>query len=297
MKKADYFEKKNNSVQCQLCPHVCKIKESDVGLCAARINKNNQLYTLTYARTSSKHLDPIEKKPLYHFKPRSLVYSVGSMGCNLACPFCQNWEISQYKNDFDESKLESIVEAMTLKTLPEELVLEAKMLKEQGNMGIAYTYNEPFIWYEYIKECTKKAKENDLANIFVTNGYVLSKPLKDLLPFIDAMNIDLKGFSDDIYKKLGGRLNPVKKTIEKVAKSKCHLEITYLMVPGLNDDLDLFEQLVNWLADTCSEDVPMHISRYFPQYKYNFESTSADLMREANKIASKRLNYVYLGNV
>lgn len=273
------------------------IHEGEVGFCFIRHNRQGELYALTHSRISSKNLDPIEKKPLYRFYPGSYIYSIGGLGCNLGCPFCQNWQIARVKDFYIGSEPEKQIEKNTFEMKPEELVEIAVSLKDQGNIGIAYTYNEPFIWFEYLKACMSLAREAGLKNVLVTNGYVTMKPLKELLPYIDAMNIDLKGFSDDIYRQLGGRLAPVKNTIKTVAKSNCHLEVTNLIVTNLNDDLELFEEMVDWLAETAGQEVPFHISRYFPTYKYEQPPTDIRLMEKAAQIASSKLKNVYLGNV
>jgi pyruvate formate lyase activating enzyme len=295
--KADYFIKKDNALLCTLCPQACLIHEGKTGLCSVRYNKGQDLYALTYSRISSQNLDPVEKKPLNHFYPGSYIFSIGSMGCNLGCPFCQNWQIAKFKDFYPGEETRKIIDEQTYKLKPQELINKALSLKDQGNIGIAYTYNEPFIWFEYVKDCAILARKAALKNVLVTNGLVFPKPLKEILPFIDAMNIDLKGFSQSIYSRLGGKLAPVKNTIKTVANSNCHLEVTSLLVTGLNDDLALFKDMIDWLADVAGSDTPLHISRYFPAYKYNQPPTAVPLIEKAAEIASKKLKYVYLGNV
>lgn len=295
--EANYYAKKDDAVLCSLCPQACLIHDGKVGLCSVRFNKGGKLYALSYSRISSQHLDPIEKKPLYHFYPGSNIYSVGGSGCNLGCPFCQNWQIAQVKDYYPEGDPQEIVKDGTSELKPEELVKQALALKDQDNIGIAYTYNEPFIWFEYLKDCAVLAKEAGLKNILVTNGYVSKKPLMEILPLIDAMNIDLKGFSDYIYRQLGAKLAPVKNTIKTVANSNCHLEITNLLVTNLNDDMELFREMVSWIADTCGIDTPFHISRYFPTYKYTQPATSRESMQTAAAFASGKLRNVHLGNI
>lgn len=297
MFEAEYYINKDGAVFCTLCPQACIIDREKVGLCSVRYNHEGKLYALSYQRISSKNLDPIEKKPLNRFYQGSYIYSIGSVGCNLGCPFCQNWEIAQVKDFFAGHAPQKVINDSTFSLKSEELIKIADELKDKGNIGIAYTYNEPFIWFEYLKDCVIKARAKGLKNVLVTNGYINPKPLKEVLPYIDAMNIDLKGFSNDIYLQSGAKLNPVKKTIKTVSGSKCHLEITHLVVTNLNDDISLFEQMVDWIKDNTGSETPLHISRYFPSYKYAEQPTDKEYLDKAYDIASKKLKYVYLGNV
>lgn len=249
-----------------------------------------------YGRASSGHLDPIEKKPLYHFHPGSRIYSIGSLGCNLACPWCQNWSIAQPVDSFKDAAPEDAIAIYTDKITPDQAVSTAKQYAPMGNIGIAYTYNEPFTWYEFIRDTAPLVKEAGMYNVLVTNGYVLNQPLRELIPFIDAMNIDVKGFSEAFYRKLGGHLKPVMKTAE-FAKQHCHIEITNLIIPGLNDSREDIGKLVDWIASALGKDTPLHFSRYFPSYKSAINPTPIDTLLLAKEIAKKRLDYVYLGNV
>ncbi len=278
-----FFEKHNDKIRCFLCPHNCIIAEDQFGLCSVRTNKDGTLKTINYGEVTAIANDPIEKKPLYHFKPGKNVLSVGSFGCNFSCDFCQNYSIAQYK-------------ANSQYLSPEGLITECLNLED--NIGIAFTYNEPSIWYEYVYEASKRLKERDpRANVvLVTNGYIETEPLLKLLPYIDAMNIDLKSFEQDYYKKIcGGRLEPVLTTIEN-AIGECHVEVTTLLVNGLNDSKEEVEQIASYLGN-LDKNIPLHLSRYFTNYKMDSPPTKLDVMIRSGDIAKKYLNYVYLGNM
>ncbi|HYE69640.1 MAG TPA: AmmeMemoRadiSam system radical SAM enzyme, partial [Anaerovoracaceae bacterium] len=242
--EAMFYEKlKNKSVHCYLCPHNCNIPSDGRGLCGVRKNIDGILYSLNYGEVSSIGVDLIEKKPLNRFHPGTCILSVGSVGCNLKCPFCQNHSIAQVKPE----------EINTHQTSSDEIIAKAISLKEQGNIGIAYTYNEPSIWYEFVYETAKKAKENGLLNVLVTNGYISEEPLKQILPYIDAMNIDLKAFNDKFYRELvKGGLEEVKATIKRSA-AECHVEVTTLVIPGWNDSVKEMEEMAQWLASLPAE--------------------------------------------
>lgn len=297
MKEALYYEKLNEQkVKCLLCPHNCFLTEGKVGVCAIRKNIDGQLFALTYSQISSLNLDPIEKKPLYHYKPGAKILSVGSLGCNLRCPFCQNWTIAQPRSCYHPWHPEEVVKSSLKQLSPRKLANLAASYQQFGNIGIAYTYNEPFIWFEYVLESAKLVKEKGLDNILVTNGFVNPKPLKELLPYIDAVNLDIKGFSDDFYRRLGGKLEPVLKTAQ-IIKQSCHLEITNLLVTDLNTDLETITALVDWVADNLGSETPLHFSRYFPAYKLDQPPTPLAVLQRAQEIASRRLKNVHLGNV
>lgn len=274
-----------SKVECQLCPHHCKLNEDGIGFCRARINKSGQIVALNYGLITSIALDPIEKKPLRRFLPGSSILSVGSFGCNLRCPFCQNYEISQA----------GFEEAYARKMSPESLIENALELKDQGNIGVAYTYNEPLVGYEFVRDCAKVAKQNGLKNVVVTNGCFCEEPMRELLPDIDALNIDLKGFTQKFYDKLKGDLETVKRTIQ-VATEYSHVEVTTLIVPGENDSDEEIRELSQWLA-TVGKDIPLHITRFFPNYKMldRNETEVAAVYRLAD-IARESLEYVYVGN-
>lgn len=272
-------EKEEKVIRCDLCPHNCKINNSNTGICQVRKNIDGKLYSLNYAKVSSLSIDPIEKKPLYHFYPKADVLSLGSWGCNMSCEFCQNWQISQQKPQLREIEPENII----------------KTALEKNVDLIAYTYSEPVVFYEYMLETAKLAQEAGLKNIMVSNGFINQAPLKELLPYLDAANIDLKSFNNSFYKKhCNGGLEAVKNTIKLLAK-KIHLEITTLIITDLNDDLAELTELFQWLSK-LDKDIPLHLSRYHPAYKLNKTSTELELMKEAYQIAKKYLNNVYLGN-
>ena len=269
---------------CNICTHNCDIEEGKTGFCNARGNISGKISSLNYGRLTSISLDPIEKKPLNRFFPDSLILSVGSFGCNLRCGFCQNHSISMA-----DSKAE------TAYLSPEELVLKAKELVLHGNIGIAFTYNEPLVGYEYVYDCASLAHDNGLKTVLVTNGLINAEPLSKLLPLIDAMNIDLKGFSADFYKKVAGDFETVKKTIEKSAKV-CHVEVTTLIIPGENDSADEMDREAEWLASIDPE-IPLHISRFFPRYKMlQKEATPLETIHLLRDTARRHLKYVYTGN-
>ena len=272
-------------IKCRICPHGCMLDEGQIGICHARMNKDSNIICKNYGQLTSIALDPIEKKPLYRFMPGNMILSVGSYGCNLRCPFCQNHNISMC----DESQVK------TYFTSPEDLVEMAVSLKDKKNIGMAYTYNEPFISFEYIMDCAKLAHKNGLKNVLVTNGYVCEEPLRELLPYIDAMNIDLKAFNEEFYKKIGGDLETVKNTIAIASKS-CHVEVTTLVIPGENDSKEEINRASEWLA-SIDKNIPYHLSAFHPSYKYNDKkSTEPSLIYDLVAIAQKHLKYVYAGN-
>lgn len=272
-------------IRCGFCPQSCELEEGQIGFCRARSARDGAVVCDNYGLLTSMALDPIEKKPLRRFYPGSTILSVGSFGCNLRCPFCQNYEISMCSRD----------RARTVFVSPEELVERAVVLKPSRNIGIAYTYNEPLVGYEYVRDCSALAHEHGLKNVLVTNGYVNEEPLRALLPLIDAMNIDLKAFTEDFYRTLHGHLEPVKRTIAIAAKA-CHVEVTTLIVPGRNDSEDEMRSLSEWLSG-ISVDIPLHISRFFPRYRLaDGAATPVDTIYALADIARKRLKYVYTGN-
>lgn len=283
MRQALYYKQQGDKVVCSLCPRQCLIGEGQAGFCRVRQNKNNILYTMNYGRCTAIALDPIEKKPLYHFYPGSHILSLGTWGCNFACQFCQNWQLAQ-------------AEPETRELLPSQAVEEALRLKANGNIGIAYTYSEPSVWYEYIFDTSELAKAAGLKNVLVTNGYINEEPLYKLLPYIDAMNIDVKAFQSDFYREYcRGQLSAVQRTVE-LAAGHCHVEITTLVIPGLNEAPEEIGELAKWLA-SVNPDIPLHLSRYFPQYKMNIPATSKETLIRAQDAAEEYLKYVYLGNV
>lgn len=281
--KARYWETFDDRVLCKLCPHDCLIPLGKRGFCRTRININNELISLNYGEVTALALDPIEKKPLYHYKPGSYILSVSTYGCNMRCDFCQNYELSQQDV---YSRLIS----------PKELV--KLVMKHEHNIGIAFTYNEPFVWFEYIYDCAKLLKEakQDKDVVLITNGYINPEPLKELLPYIDAMNIDLKAFSNDYYQKVcKASLEPVLETI-KLAHANCFIEITTLIVTNENDNLTEIENIAKFIA-SVDKNIPLHLSRYYPNYKMTNPPTSVNFMKQAQEVAEKYLYYVYVGNI
>jgi pyruvate formate lyase activating enzyme len=227
-------------------------------------------------------IDPIEKKPLYHFMPGAGILSVGTYGCNLSCKFCQNWEISQR-------------EAGHRQLTPEELARLAESTRGQS-VGVAYTYSEPLVWYEFVHDCVGLIHERGLVNVLVTNGYINREPFGELLPYIDAVNIDLKAFSSEFYKSVcGGDLEPVLRSIRQAYESGCHVELTTLVVPGLNDSGEEMDSLATWIA-ALSPDIPLHVSRYFPSYRMTAPPTPMPALQACVEAARTRLHYVYVGN-
>jgi pyruvate formate lyase activating enzyme len=281
-KEALFWEKREDGkIQCLLCPVGCVIADGKIGVCMGRKNEGGVLYAINYGRLVSLSMDPIEKKPLYHFHPGTHILSTGPNGCNLSCQNCQNWTISQE---------ESPTEFMS----PEDLV---KVALKENSVGIAYTYTEPLIWYEYVSDTAKIAKGKNLANVLVTNGYVHEQPLKDLLPLIDAMNIDLKSMDDDFYKKnCKGKLPYVLKTIELSYKHGTHIEITNLLIPTMNDSDEQIQRLVDFITG-LSDRIPLHFSRYFPAYKMNIPATPLATLQNAFLLGKRKLKYVYVGNI
>lgn len=282
-RKVMFYEKLKDKIHCYLCPHNCLIGKDGTGKCGVRKHEAGELYSLNYGEVTSISLDPIEKKPLLHFKPGTNILSVGSFGCNFTCDFCQNYSISQYK--------------APSRYLPKEKLIEIALTTE-NNIGLAFTYNEPSIWYEYVYDCSKLLKETkkDSSVAIISNGYISEEPLKQLLPYVDAMNIDLKSYNDKYYKNIcGGSLKPVLKTIELAAKH-CHVEITTLLVTGENDNIEDIEEIAKFLSN-INQDIPLHLSRYFPRYKMDNPATDLGFMYKAQERAARYLNRVSLGNI
>lgn len=277
--------KKSGSLTCNVCMHRCSLSEGHTGFCGVRTVKDGKIISDNYGYITSLALDPIEKKPLKNFHPGSYILSIGSYGCNLRCPFCQNHEISQVY-----SKEDSFARYIS----PEELC--SIVIKENKSIGLAYTYNEPLVGYEFVRDCSKLIHEHGKHNVLVSNGEASLETLEEILPLIDAMNIDLKGFKDDIYKAYNGSLDMVKAFIKKSVTAS-HVEITSLIVPDMNDSPEDMEEEAKWIA-SLNPDIPLHITRYFPQYKMRDKApTSIPLMKFLAETASKYLNHVYLGNV
>ena len=283
MREALYYEKQGGErVKCHLCPHECVIASGASGSCGVRRNLDGILFSMVYGKTTGFALDPIEKKPLHHFHPGEKILSLGTRGCNLHCDFCQNWHVSQ--------EVDGPMDIVT----PEDVV---KMAQEMGSFGIAYTYNEPFIWYEFVLDTAKLARQYGLKNVLVTNGFVNIPPLENMLPYIDAMNIDLKALDENFYKGVcKGMLKPVLDVI-KISAKACHVELTNLVILTLNDSEASIRKMVDWIYNNVGPDVPLHLSRYFPCYKMNIAATPIETLHRAQRIAKEKLKYVYVGNV
>lgn len=267
------------SVQCWLCPHLCRIAEGRRGACGVRENVGGTLMSANYGLLTSIASDPVEKKPLNRFMPGTRTLSCGSFGCNLSCLHCQNWSIARGHPG-------------TIEVTPEAFV---EMARGEGCPSVAFTYNEPTAFYEWMLPAAKAAHAAGLKTIMVTNGYIGAEPLEILLPHIDAMNIDLKAFSTEGYAKVGGTLEPVTHAIGRAAAA-CHVEVTMLLVPGILDDAAEVERAAQWLAG-LGKDIPLHLSRCFPAFRHTAPPTPLPFMRKAEAAARKHLQYVYLGNV
>ena len=289
MKKEARFWKNidNDRVQCDLCHQSCIIKNSQYGVCDVRKNEEDKLYTLIYGSTSSIAVDPIEKKPLYHFHPGSNVLSLGTVGCNFKCRHCQNSSISRATPDFP------YIQDVT----SEEIV---ELAKKRGCQGIAWTYNEPTIWHEFTYDASKLAKKEGLYTVYVSNGYIKEEPFREISQYLDAINVDIKAFTNDFYKKVcKARLSPVLETCILAKEFKIHLELTYLIIPGYNDSSDEIKKFCRWVVDKLGYDTPVHFSRFHPDHEMlNVPITPMEIMLNAYKIAKGiGILYVYLGNV
>ena len=280
MKEAKFYSRLNeDKILCETCPRGCIIYKNKYGFCKAYYNESGKLYNVLYGEIVSIALDPIEKKPLFHFYPGSKILSVGTNGCNLRCQFCQNWELVEGNNQTNN--------------VSPEILLD--LAKEYDSIGIAFTYNEPTISYEFVYDTFKLFKEQGLKTALVTNGYINEKPLLNLLPLVDALNIDLKSTKSEFYKKIcKGNVEPVKRTIE-LSHEHSFVEVTNLIIPSLNDTKEEFFELRDFIAN-ISPDIPLHLSRYFPNYKMKIPKTPIETLLVAFDIMREKLNYVYIGN-
>jgi pyruvate formate lyase activating enzyme len=270
--------------ECLLCPHYCKIGVGKSGICGVRKNTGSSIELQTYGVVSGYSPDPVEKKPLYHFFPGHNILSIGSYGCNMRCDFCQNHQISQNIPDGIKSEIS-----------PEDLIKAAKSLKK--NAGLAFTYNEPIIWFEFMRDAAVLAKEAGMYTVMVSNGFANPGPLGEIISFIDGFNIDLKAFNSKFYNYLtGADIKPVKDGLKQIARSGRHLEITTLIIPGQNDDEREMANETEWIADELGKNVPLHLSRYFPTYKRKDPATEQSTIERLAQIASQNLNHVYIGN-
>lgn len=289
---------------CRVCMHHCSLEPGQRGICGARKNEGGEIVCGNYGQVTAFALDPIEKKPLKMFRPGMVILSAGSYGCNLRCPFCQNYKISI---DFaaeqiyggglgDNRKKTDSREAVESVWIPPDYLAEkAYKLKEIGNVGVAFTYNEPLVGWEYVRDTAKLVKEYGMENVLVTNGTASLEVLEEILPFIDAMNIDLKGFREEYYHKLGGDLETVKAFIIRASR-ECHVELTTLIVPGENDSLEEMKEEAGWIR-SLGKEIPLHITRFFPQYHMtDREATNVDKLYQLAEAAGQYLEYVFVGN-
>ncbi|MBN2015110.1 MAG: AmmeMemoRadiSam system radical SAM enzyme [Candidatus Altiarchaeota archaeon] len=277
----------DNIVRCALCPNRCVIADNGRGLCGVRMNKGGKLYTLGYGNPCAAHLDPIEKKPLFHFLPSTNAFSIATAGCCLRCKYCQNWQISQAKPD----------ETQNLDLSPEDVVAYAKRYNARS---IAYTYTEPTVFYEYMLDTAKLAKEEGIKNVIVSCGYINPEPLKGLCRFLDAGNVNLKGFSNRVYRSLTeGSLQPILDSIIVLKEENKWFELTYLVIPGWSDDYEQIKAFVDWVVDNIGVNHPVHFLRFRPAYKLsNLAPTPAETLKTARNMAlDSGLRYVYVGNL
>ena len=288
LKEAMHWEDMGGGmVQCQLCPRRCVLRPGERGVCRVRENIKGKLYSLVYGKPVAVHLDPIEKKPLFHFLPGSLSYSIATVGCNLRCLYCQNWEISQARPE----------DVKAIAQTPAQIVEGAL---KSGAESIAYTYTEPIIFYEYMLETAKLAREKGLKNVVISAGYINPEPLKELCQYVDAIKIDLKAFNNNFYRRIvGGELEPVLETLKTIKNQGVWLEIVYLVIPGENDKEEEIHQMCRWIKENLGEEVPLHFSRFHPMYKLkNLPPTPEATVKKARQIALEEgLKYVYTGNL
>lgn len=284
MKTAEYWTaNEDNSVSCWLCPHQCRITEGKSGLCRVRKMSNGTLCAATYGLISSVAVDPVEKKPLYHFYPGSNIFSVGGWGCNFRCGFCQNWSISQQIGYGHRT------------ASPVDIIASAL---NSGSSSIAYTYNEPLVGYEYVLDCCVEAANKGLRNVLVTNGYINPEPAANVLEYVDGLNVDIKSMDNEFYlKNCSGSLGPVLDFCVQARAADCHLELTNLVIPGENDSDDNFKRLGAWISENLGKGTPLHLSAYHPQYKFTKPATGVNTLIEARAILTEMLDYVYIGNV
>jgi pyruvate formate lyase activating enzyme len=285
---ARYWEALDDGyIRCELCPRQCVVPAGGRGYCGVRENRDGVYYTLAYGNPCAVHVDPIEKKPFYHFLPETTAFSIAVAGCNLDCKFCQNWHISQARPD----------ETYNFALAPDDVV---DLAVESGCPSIAYTYSEPTIFFEYMLDCARVARERGIRNVYHSNGFINEEPLRELCQYLDAANIDLKGFSDDYYREMtNGSLAPVLRTLRILVEEGVHLELTTLVVPGENDQPEMMRDMCRWIHANLGDSVPLHLSRFHPQYRLlALPPTPVETLEEARGIAlSEGLKYVYIGNV
>lgn len=278
-----FYNKRENDIKCKLCPHNCEIKDGNRGRCGVRLNKEGTLYTTNYGVATAINIDPIEKKPLYHFYPGSSILSIGTFGCNFKCDFCQNFAISQQSGIGSEVTVGEIVNTT---------------VTDDQTIGIAFTYNEPTVWFEFVYEVSKKIKEiSDKKIVLVTNGFIEHEPLSLIEPYVDAFNIDLKSIYDDFYKTVcKGSLEPVMENIKYLISKKKHVELTNLMITDLNDSKEDIIKISEFISSMDSE-IPLHLSRYFPNYRRDDDPTPISRLIDGRRIAKEYLDHVYIGNI
>ncbi len=288
MKEALYYEKLDKkNVKCELCPKNCIIQKNKIGLCKARKNLDGKLYSLVYGNPCAMHIDPLSKKPIYHMLPNSYTFSIGTVGCNLKCSYCQNWEISY-----------GDIEKFTKLNISAKEIVN-KAIKNQCK-SISYTYNEPTVFYEYVLDICKIAKKNKIKNVIVSNGFINTKPLKRLCKYLDAANIDIKFFSNELYEKIClAKLDPILNSLKILKNNKILIEITNLLIPKMNDDSKTIKNMCSWILNELGPDTPLHFSRFYPMYKLrNLNTTPTKTLEKAREIAiNTGLKYVYIGNV
>ncbi len=283
--EAEYAQAlEDGRIECRLCPHHCVMIEGKSGRCHVRGVRGGRLRALGYGALSAVHVDPVEKKPLYHFLPGEPVFSIGAWGCNFACAFCQNWEISQ---QFPPN--------VSSRTTPAAVVANAQA---SGCRMIAYTYNEPLTGFEFVRDCARLARQAGLKNVLVTNGYVEEDPAAELLPLLDALNVDVKSMEDTFYRQqCHATLEPVLRFCRQARTAGCHLELTNLVIPGLNDRPELFDRLADWVAETLGPKTPLHLSAYHPDFRTSEPPTPIGTLIDAQARCRAKLSYVYVGNV
>ena len=290
MKEALLYEKlADNRVRCHLCAHFCQVAEGKKGICQVRKNLGGTLYTQVYGRIISSHVDPVEKKPLYHFHPGSSAYSIATPGCNFHCQWCQNWEISQMPREQHLISGEAAA--------PEEIVAAAR---RAASRSIAYTYTEPTVFFEYSLDIARLAREAGIANVYVTNGYMTGEMLDMLYPYLDAANVDLKAFRDETYRRqIGGTLQPVLDSLKKMKQQGTWVEVTTLVIPGMNDQAAELQDIARFIAQDLGPDTPWHVSRFFPMYMMtDAPPTPVETLKRAEDIGrAAGLRYVYVGNL
>jgi len=314
VKEARHYLKLGGNVQCRTCPNECLLEPEDRGRCRNKVNKDGTLYTLAYGNACSLNVDPIEKKPLLHFLPGTKVFSFASSGCGFRCLNCQNWDISQRKPEeskdprgesirfnLDNLKSLALADLDRMSMFPEDIVAVTEYLKERSDCpSIAYTYSEPTAWYEYMIDTARLARQKHIRNVWVTCGYIQEEALAELAQVLDAANVDLKGFDDEIYRTLNsGKLEPILNTLKTLKRDGVWFEVTNLIVPTYTDKMDMIRRMCDWLLENLGPDYPLHFSRFHPHHKLTHLSpTPIDVLVEARSVAREcGLNYVYIGNV